>query len=129
MVDEAALLTAMDTKGIRAGLDVFRDEPGSGTGEFTSALAGHPNVVGTHHIGASTQQAQEATAASTIDVIEAYRVGDLLNCVNVSPTRTGTATIILRHYDRVGVLASALEVLRAAEINVQTMENLSLIHI
>ncbi len=56
-------------------------------------------------------------------MIEAYRVGDLLNCVNVSPTRTGTATIILRHYDRVGVLASALEVLRAAEINVQTMEN------
>lgn len=123
VVDEAALIAAMDARGIRAGLDVFCDEPGGGTGEFTSALAQHPNVVGTHHIGASTQQAQEATAAGTIDVIEAYRVGDLLNCVNVSPTRTGTATIILRHYDRVGVLASALEVLRSAEINVQTMEN------
>ena len=75
--DEAALLAAMDAKGIRAGLDEIRDEPGSATGEFTSALAGHPNVVGTHHIGASTQQAQNATSAGTIDVIEAYRIGDL----------------------------------------------------
>ncbi|MBC8364619.1 MAG: hydroxyacid dehydrogenase [Actinobacteria bacterium] len=122
-VDEAALIAAMDAKGIRAGLDVFCNEPGSGTAEFTSALAQHPNVVGTHHIGASTQQAQDATASGSIDVIEAYRAGDLLNCVNVSPTRIGTSTITIRHFDRVGVLASALEVLRGAAINVQTMEN------
>ena len=123
LVDEAALIEAMDSKGIRAGLDVFCDEPDDGAGEFASALARHPNVVGTHHIGASTKQAQDATASGSIDVIEAYRAGDLLNCINVSPTRTGTATIIIRHFDRVGVLASALEVLRAAAINVQTMEN------
>lgn len=123
MVDEAALIAAMDAKGIRAGLDVFCNEPGSDTAEFTSALAQHPNVVGTHHIGASTQQAQDATASGSIDVIEAYRAGDLMNCVNVSPSRIGTATITIRHFDRVGVLASALEVLRAAAINVQTMEN------
>ena len=123
VVDEVALLAAMDTKGIRAGLDVFRDEPGSGTGEFTSALASHPNVVGTHHIGASTQQAQDATSAGTIEVIEAYRIGDPVNCVNVARTRVGSTTITIRHFDRVGVLASALEVLRQAHINVQTMEN------
>ncbi|MDG2908102.1 MAG: NAD(P)-dependent oxidoreductase [Acidimicrobiales bacterium] len=123
MVDEAALIAAMDSKDIRAGLDVFCDEPCDGAAVFTSALAQHPNVVGTHHVGASTQQAQDATASGSIDVIEAYRAGDLLNCVNVSPTRIGTATIIIRHFDRVGVLASVLEVLRAADINVQTMEN------
>ena len=46
-----------------------------------------------------------------------------MNCVNVARTRVGSTTITIRHFDRVGVLASALEVLRQAHINVQTMEN------
>ena len=123
VVDEEALIAAMDAKGIRAGLDVFRNEPTGSTGEFTSALAVHPNVVGTHHVGASTQQAQDATSAGTVDVIEAYRAGDPTNCVNVAQTRMGSATITIRHFDRVGVLAASLQVLRRAEINIQTMEN------
>jgi D-3-phosphoglycerate dehydrogenase len=123
VVDEDALIAAMDSRGIRAGLDVYRDEPAGGAGEFTSELAAHPNVVGTHHIGASTQQAQDATSAGTVDVIEAYRAGDPVNCVNVAGTRMGSATITIRHFDRVGVLAAALQVLRRADINVQTMEN------
>jgi len=123
VVDEKALIAAMDDKGIRAGLDVFRHEPDSGVGEFNSALASHPNVVGTHHIGASTQQAQDATSAGTVDVIEAYRAGDPKNCVNVVRNRVGSATIAIRHFDRVGVLASALQVLRGGNINVQTMAN------
>jgi len=56
-------------------------------------------------------------------VIEAYRSGDLLNCVNVVHTRLGTSTITIRHYDRVGVLAAVFEELRKSEINVQTMQN------
>jgi D-3-phosphoglycerate dehydrogenase len=123
IVDEEALLGAIQSKGIRAGLDVFRNEPGSSTGEFASRLAAHPSVVGTHHIGASTQQTQDATSAATIDVIEAYRAGDPTNCVNVVRTRVGVATITIRHFDRVGVLAAALAVLRKADINVQTMAN------
>ena len=123
VVDEAALIAAMDSRGIRAGLDVYRDEPAGGAGEFTSELAAHPNVVGPHHIGASTQQAQDATSAGTVDVIEAYRAGEPVNCVNVAGTRMGSATITIRHFDRVGVLAAALQVLRRADINVQTMEN------
>ena len=123
VVDEEALVDAIESKGIRAGLDVFRHEPSSGTGEFASKLASHPSVVGTHHIGASTQQAQDATSARTIDVIEAYRAGDPMNCVNVVQTRVGAVTITIRHFDRVGVLAGALEVLRQADIKVQTMEN------
>ncbi len=123
VVDEEALISAMDDKGIRAGLDVYRDEPATSTGEFASVLAAHPNVVGTHHIGASTQQAQDATSAGTIDVIEAYRTGDPMNCVNVVRTRVGSVTITIRHFDRVGVLAASLQVLRRADINVQTMEN------
>ena len=122
-VDEAALVAAMESKGIRAGLDVFIDEPGSGTGEFDSELARHPGVVGTHHVGASTRQAQDATSAGTVGVIDAYRRGSLLNCVNMADDRVGASTITLRHYDRVGVLAAVFGVLREAHVNVQTMQN------
>ena len=82
LVDEAALIRALDAKGIRAGLDVYRDEPSSGEGEFTSALANHPRVCGTHHIGASTEQAQAAVADGVVRVVESFTAGELLHCVN-----------------------------------------------
>ena len=85
LIDEDALIIAMDTKGIRAGLDVFQDEPASGSGEFRSAVASHPNVYGTHHIGASTDQAQDAVAAGTVEVIEAFAAGAALHPVNELP--------------------------------------------
>ena len=60
VVDEAALLEALDAGAVRAGLDVFADEPGFGHGAWDSPLGRHPEVVATHHIGASTEQAQHA---------------------------------------------------------------------
>ncbi|MDZ7843139.1 MAG: NAD(P)-dependent oxidoreductase [Gammaproteobacteria bacterium] len=83
VVDEQALVRAMDEKGIRAGLDVFRDEPASGDGRFDSVLARHPNVYGTHHIGASTTQAQNAVAEGVVEIIDAFEQGRVLHCVNL----------------------------------------------
>ncbi|TWF95452.1 NAD(P)-dependent oxidoreductase [Saccharopolyspora dendranthemae] len=82
LIDEDALIEAMETKGVRAGIDVFADEPTAGTGTFRSRLAAHPNVCGTHHIGASTEQAQEAVAAEAVHVIEEFAAGTVLHCVN-----------------------------------------------
>jgi len=82
IIDERALIEAMDEKGIRAGLDVYEGEPASGQGEFHSPLAQHPNVYGTHHIGASTAQAQDAVAEGVIEVLTAFEQGRMLNCVN-----------------------------------------------
>ncbi len=123
VVDEAALIEAMDHRGLRAGLDVFANEPGSGTGDFHSDLARHPNVVATHHIGASTEQAQEAVAAGTIDAIDAFRRGAPIDCVNLEPVPARAATLTIRHHDRVGVLAAVLAILRTAQLNVATMQN------
>lgn len=83
LIDEQALIRAMDDKGIRAGLDVYRDEPATGEGEFDSTLARHPNVYGTHHIGASTNQAQNAVAEGVVDIIDAFDQGRVLHCVNL----------------------------------------------
>ncbi|MGH3449328.1 MAG: hydroxyacid dehydrogenase, partial [Haloechinothrix sp.] len=69
-------------KGVRAGLDVLADEPGQGTGAIDSRLARHPNVYGTHHIGASTEQAQEAIGAEVVRMVAAFESGEVLHCVN-----------------------------------------------
>ncbi len=82
LVDEAALLDAMNSKGIRAGLDVYDNEPGAGDDSFDSAIAAHPSVCGTHHIGASTEQAQTAVADGVIAVIQTFESGSLKFCVN-----------------------------------------------
>ena len=83
LVDEAALIKAMEEKDIRSGLDVYQNEPGSAQGDFESTLAQHPNVYGTHHIGASTAQAQDAVAAGVVEIIEAFGQGDVKHCVNM----------------------------------------------
>ncbi|MDJ0923365.1 MAG: NAD(P)-dependent oxidoreductase [Acidimicrobiia bacterium] len=123
IVDEDALLKAMDEKGIRAGVDVYKGEPGSGVGSFESPLAQHPNVYGTHHIGASTEQAQGAIADAVIATLAAFGDGELVNCVNLSELLGTELTVTVRHVNKVGVLAGVLATLRGAGLNVENMEN------
>jgi D-3-phosphoglycerate dehydrogenase len=89
VVDSDALLARLDAGRLSAGLDVFPDEPGAGSAEWRSPLAAHPRVVGTHHIGASTQQAQEAVVDGVEEVIMAFDGGELLNVVNPAAARPG----------------------------------------
>ncbi len=82
VVDPPALLEALDAKGVRAVVDVFDGEPASGEARFDSPLARHPGVYGTHHIGASTEQAQLAVADGVVEVVAAFVDGKVVNCVN-----------------------------------------------
>ena len=84
IVDQEALLEAVSNKGIRAGLDVFADEPATPEGEYTGPLKDHANVYCTHHIGASTDEAQNAVALETVRIcVEFAKTGEALNCVNL----------------------------------------------
>ncbi len=123
VVDEPALLRALDRGVIRAGLDVWAGEPGSGSDDFVSELARHPRVVGTHHIGASTAQAQRSIADGTVAAIAAYVAGTPIDCVNLRREPSGTCAVTIRHLDRVGVLAKVFAVLRSNGLNVQQMQN------
>jgi D-3-phosphoglycerate dehydrogenase / 2-oxoglutarate reductase len=123
VVDEAALLRALDEGRVRAGLDVFDAEPGSGRAEWDSRLARHPAVVATHHIGASTAQAQRAIAQGVTEIVNAFMTGEVRHCVDLDPDRMGSIALIVRHLDRVGVLAQVLDRLSAAHLNVQHMIN------
>jgi len=82
VVDADALLERLEAGAIRAGLDVFPDEPGSGNAAWTSTIAAHPGVVGTHHVGASTEQAQLAVAEGVVDVVAAFVAGSPVHVVN-----------------------------------------------
>ncbi|OLC41155.1 MAG: hydroxyacid dehydrogenase [Acidobacteria bacterium 13_1_40CM_65_14] len=124
VVDYAALDKAVRERNIRVGLDVFAGEPSGATGEFRDALASHPSVYGTHHIGASTDQAQEAIAAETVRIIASYKdTGKVPNVVNLAKKTPATHMLVVRHRDRPGVLAHVFDHLRNGDINVQETEN------
>lgn len=125
VVDQAALIEAMRTRGIRAGLDVYAGEPTSGTGEFTDDITKEANLYGTHHIGASTDQAQEAIAAETVRIVREFKeTGKVPNVVNLARQTPATHRLVVRHLDRPGVLANVLEAIKSEHINVQEMENI-----
>jgi len=125
VVDQGALVEATHKKGIRAGLDVFAIEPTSAAAEFTDPIAKEAGIYGTHHIGASTDQAQEAIAAETVRIIQSFKeTGHVPNVVNLAQRTPATHRLVVRHRDRPGVLAQVLEAIRAEQINVQEMENI-----
>jgi D-3-phosphoglycerate dehydrogenase len=124
VVDQAALLELARAGRLRVGTDVHAGEPEGGKGEFHSELAKLPNVYGTHHIGASTEQAQDAIARATVRILEAFvRKGEVPNCVNVLLRTPARCRLVVRHQDRVGVLANVLGAIREAGINAQRIEN------
>jgi len=125
VVDENALAEAIHSKGIRAGLDVFAIEPTSAVAEFADPIAKEASVYGTHHIGASTDQAQEAIAAETVRIVQSFKeTGQVPNVVNLAQRTPATHRLVVRHRDRPGVLAQVLDAIKAEHINVQEMENI-----
>jgi len=124
VMDYAALEEVARAKNLRVGLDVFEGEPTVATGSFSPAIVSLPLVYGTHHIGASTDQAQEAIAAETVRIVATYKnTGKVPNVVNLAKQTPATHRLVVRHHDRPGVLAHVFDRLRTANFNVQETEN------
>ncbi len=123
LVDTQALRAAIVEKGLRVGLDVFEGEPAGGEAPWTDReLAGL--VTCTPHVGASTDQASEAIAAEVVRIVETFlRTGHPAGAVNLCARSPATQRLVVRHYDRVGVLAAVLDGLREEGINVEEVEN------
>jgi D-3-phosphoglycerate dehydrogenase / 2-oxoglutarate reductase len=125
VVDYAALAAAVKERGLRVGLDVYANEPATATAPFKDAVVVLPGVYGTHHIGASTDQAQEAIAEETVRIIRNYKEsGQVPNVVNLARRTPATHMLVVRHRDRPGVLAHVFNHLRQANLNVQETENI-----
>ena len=124
VVDQPALVAAIREKGLRAGLDVFASEPSGAAGAFADDIVQVAGVYGTHHIGASTDQAQDAIATETVRIVRTYKdTGKVPNVVNLARKTPATHMLVVRHRDRPGVLAHIFGELRAAGLNVQETEN------
>jgi D-3-phosphoglycerate dehydrogenase / 2-oxoglutarate reductase len=125
VLDYTAVADAVRTRALRVGLDVFANEPAAPAADFVDPLVSLPGVYGTHHIGASTEQAQEAIAAETVRIIRSYKeTGKVPNVVNLATRTPATHMLVVRHRDRPGVLAHVFNHLRRANLNVQETENI-----
>lgn len=124
VVDEEALIRAVKEKGLKVGLDVFKDEPEEKSGPVSSKLQELENVYITHHIGASTEQAQNAVAEETVNIILGYiNSGVIAHWVNRAKAQETHYQLVVKHYDKPGVLASVLDVLKVGDINIEEVEN------
>ncbi|MFZ0452197.1 MAG: 3-phosphoglycerate dehydrogenase family protein [Ignavibacteriaceae bacterium] len=124
VVDEEALINAAKEEKLFAGLDVFTAEPEGKEGEFSSDLSNIKNIYVTHHIGASTEQAQNAVAEETYNIIKNYiELGEIKNWVNRCKKTAAKYQLVVRHFDKPGVLARVLRLLSEERINAQEMEN------
>jgi len=125
LIDQDAMIEAINTKNIRVAVDVIKNEPEGKTADITSPLQGLKNVYVTHHIGASTEQAQNAVAAETIRIIKDFiESGVIAHWVNKAKISDAHYQLVVKHFDKPGVLASIMSIIREKEINIEEIENI-----
>jgi D-3-phosphoglycerate dehydrogenase len=125
VIDEEAMLAAIKEKKIRVALDVFKGEPEQKGGSVESHLRDVTGVYVTHHIGASTEQAQNAVAEETVKIIKDFMYsGVIAHWVNRAKVTDAHYQLVVKHFDRPGVLASILDVIRQGNINIEEIENI-----
>jgi len=123
VVDTAALTEAISSKDLRVGLDVYEDEPTGGEADFAQTQLA-AKVSCTPHIGASTAQASEAIAAAVLDIISVFlSTGQPPNVVNVHAPTGNQVQLIVRHDNRVGVLATVFDLIQQEGISIEEVQN------
>lgn len=123
--DWDALRAASAAKNLRVAADVWPAEPAGGEAPFADTGLAAALVACTPHIGASTDQASEAIAEEAVRIVKVFaETGTPPNVVNIRKKSPAVANLVVRHYNKVGVIASVLVLLREAGINIEEMENL-----
>jgi D-3-phosphoglycerate dehydrogenase len=119
LVDEAALLEALDARRLRYYMCDFP----------TQLLQGHPAVVALPHLGASTREAEDNCAMMVVDQVRDFlEQGNIVNAVNFpdvvmpreAPFRVGIANANVPNM--VGQISTAMA---KAGLNIHTMLNKS----
>jgi D-3-phosphoglycerate dehydrogenase len=119
LIDEAALCSALASGVVAgAGLDVFETEP-----PRDWSLAKRPDVIGTPHIAASTEEAQELVGIETVMTVRDYlRDGTARNAVNFPNIPTSELERLqpwIRLADYLGAIASQMGRARVQSIGVR----------
>ena len=62
---------------------MYEIEPAATDKEFKDPIVEAPYLYGTHHVGASTDQAQEAVGEEAVRIVTTFlKTGEFVNCVN-----------------------------------------------
>ena len=125
IIDWPALKEAVAAKKIRVASDVFEAEPAGGEDPFADTATAAYMAACTPHVGASTDQASEAIAQEAVRIVKVFQeTGNPPNVVNIRKKTSAIINLVVRHYNKVGVIAGVLDILRGAQINIEEMENL-----
>jgi len=109
------------------GTDVFTGEPTTKEAEWSTPYSSHARVYGTHHCGASTQQAEAAIGVEALRVIKKFASAgeiDLENTVNLAKKDEKLHKVSVRHLDKVGVLMHVMKVFAEHNMCVEEMQNI-----
>ncbi|ETO29011.1 D-isomer specific 2-hydroxyacid dehydrogenase NAD-binding protein [Reticulomyxa filosa] len=125
ILNEKDMIEMIQKKHLRFGLDVMNNEPEATSKEFKdTAISSNPNIYVTHHIGASTEQAEEAVGEEVLNIVRDYtKKAHVPNCVNLEDQSPAKYSLTIRHQDKFGVLAKCLDIISLERINVQEMNN------
>jgi D-3-phosphoglycerate dehydrogenase len=123
VIDEEALVKALKDGKLRgAGLDVYASEPAAEAKTIASVIVDLPNCYGTHHIGASTEQAQLAVAEEVVRIVAHFKqTGEALHCVNMAQPSTNPV-LIVEMDNKPGGLAHVFDVLGREGLVAQEMD-------
>lgn len=118
LLDEAALQDALDEERVAgAALDVYESEPAT-----EHALFGHPRVVATPHLGASTREAQENVAIQIAEQMAEYlmrgAVSNSLNTPSVTAEEAPRLKPFIALAEKLGAFAGQLTESAIKEIEV-----------
>jgi D-3-phosphoglycerate dehydrogenase len=128
VVDGGALNKALAEGKVYAGLDVFEGEPAGSEADYDGPMKDAKGAYCTHHIGASTEQAQEAVAAETVRIVKEYMAsGVVLNEVKGGGGGAASTALVVVRYNAVdGALEEIVSTLAAAGSKVNEMEHVTL---
>ncbi len=125
VVDQAALRAALAARKIRAGLDVYDPEPAAATADFNDPIWICPtSAAPTISARPPNRRRRPSPKRRSASWQTFMKTGEALNCVNLAKRTPAKWQLVVRHYDRVGVLAFVLDVIRRANINVEEVRNI-----
>ena len=124
LVDYDALLELIPKKELRVGIDVMPGEPAVRSGSYEHPILKSGLVYATPHIGASTDEAQNAISGETVRILRSFLTkGEVPNVVNIHPNTWARYQVVVRHIDKVGALANVLGVLKRHGIHINELDN------
>jgi len=125
LVNEEDVLEHLDkVKDFWYGADVFKGEPASKEADFDHKLAKHPKVVGSHHVGASTQEAETAIGIEVARMVKEYGATKKVNnCVNLATNIKKIHCISVNYVSKIGSLGAILAILEKNELRIEELKN------